>query len=126
MKCDDMSQQHLPSGLRVTELTIGTGAVAERGKSVAVHFRGFLRRGDQVASSHEQREPVRFVVGKRQTIAGFDYGVEGMKVGGTRSMIVSPHLGYRGATVTNIPPNAVLRFEIELLEVRDAESGTGR
>lgn len=125
MKCGDMSRQHRPSGLKVTDLTVGTGAVAERGKSVAVHFRCFLRRGDQVADSYEQGEPFRFVVGKRQTIAGFDYGIEGMRVGGTRCIIVSPHLGYRDAILTSIPPNAVLRFEIELLEVRDDESCTG-
>ncbi|MBC8113883.1 MAG: FKBP-type peptidyl-prolyl cis-trans isomerase [Candidatus Saccharimonas sp.] len=117
-----MSRQHRPSGLKVTDLTVGTGAVAERGKSVAVHFRCFLRRGDQVADSYEQGEPFRFVVGKRQTIAGFDYGIEGMRVGGTRCIIVSPHLGYRDAILTSIPPNAVLRFEIELLEVGDGDS----
>ena len=117
-----MSRHHLPSGLKITDLTEGTGPVAERGKSVIIHFRCFLRRGDQVASSYEQGEPVRFVVGKRQAIAGFDYGVEGMRVGGIRRMIVSPHLGYRDLITTAIPPSAVLRFEVELLEVRDGDS----
>ena len=121
-----MSRQHLPSGLKITDVFVGTGAVAERGKSVTVHFRCFLRRGDQVSSSYEQGEPFRFVVGKRRAIAGFDYGVEGMRVGGTRTIIVSPHLGYRDAILTSIPPNAVLRFEVELLEVRDGELNTER
>ena len=121
-----MSRQHLPSGLKVIELTEGTGSVAERGKSVAVHFRCFLRRGDQVASTYEQGEPFRFMIGKRQAIAGFEYGVEGMKVGGKRTIVVSPHLGYRDAILTSIPPNAVLRFEVELLEVRDVELNTER
>ena len=120
-----MSRQHLASGLKVTDVTVGAGAVAERGKSVAVHFRCFLRRGELISSTYERGEPFRFVVGKRQAIAGFDYGVEGMRVGGTRCIIVSPHLGYRDAILTSIPPNAVLRFEIELLEVRDDESCTG-
>ena len=114
-----MSRHHLPSGLKITDLTEGTGPVAERGKSVTVHFRCFLRRGDEVFSSYERGEPFRFAIGKRQVIAGFDYGVEGMRVGGKRRMIVSPHLGYRDLVMTAIPPNAVLRFEVELLEVRD-------
>ena len=125
-KVNCMSRQHLPSGLKVTDLTEGSGTVAERGKSVAVHFRCFLRRGDQVVSTYEQGEPFRFVIGKRQAIAGFEYGIEGMRVGGTRRIVVSPHLGYRDAILTCIPANAVLRFEIELLEVRDGDSDTGR
>jgi len=121
-----MSRQHLPSGLKVTDIAVGAGAVAERGKSVSVHFRCFLRRGDQIFSSYEHGEPFRFVVGKRQAIAGFDYGVEGMRVGGTRTIIASPHLGYRDAILMSIPPNAVLRFEVELLEVRDSDSDSER
>ncbi len=121
MKFGDMNRKHDPSGLKVTDVAVGTGAVAERGKSVAVHFRCFLRRGELVSSTYERGEPFRFVVGKRQAIAGFDYGVEGMRVGGTRTLIVSPHLGYRDAILASIPPNAVLRFEVELLEVSDGE-----
>lgn len=114
-----MSRQRLPSGLKVKDVTEGTGAVAERGKLVTIHYRGFLNRGDLFRCSHDDGAPISFVVGKREVIAGLEYGVEGMRVGGHRQLIVSPHLAYRDTEVPGIPPNALLRFEVELLDVQE-------
>jgi peptidylprolyl isomerase len=93
----------------------GTGALAERGRTVVVRFDGFLHRGDAFARG----EVVRFRMGSRDVIAGLEYGVEGMRAGGRRGFRVPPHLGYRSQGVPGrIPPDALLRFEVELLEVQ--------
>jgi FKBP-type peptidyl-prolyl cis-trans isomerase len=93
----------------------GTGERAERGKTVVVRFDGYLRRGDAFARD----QVVQFRIGSRDVIAGLEYGVEGMRVGGRRGFLVPPHLGYRSQGVAGrIPPDALLRFEVELLEVK--------
>jgi FKBP-type peptidyl-prolyl cis-trans isomerase len=108
----------MPSGLKIKDVVKGTGAIAERGATVTVHYRGYLNRGEQFRSSYDDGAPVRFVLGKREVIAGMDRGVLGMRVGGRRDLLVSPHLAYREQGIEGvIPPDAVLRFEIELLDV---------
>lgn len=104
------------SGLKISELLEGTGDQVERGSSVSIHFRCFLNRGEQVSSSYEG-QPQQFVVGKRQMIAGLERGVIGMRVGGRREIVISPHLGYRERGAPGIPANAVIRFEVELIEL---------
>lgn len=101
------------SGLRIEDVTVGTGAVAERGKVVVLRWQGTLNRGEHFGSG---TETIR--LGQRRVIAGLERGVEGMRVGGKRRLRVSPHLAYRDQTVRGIPANAVLNFEVELLEVR--------
>lgn len=101
-----------PTGLKVKDVTIGAGDVAKSGQHAAVRWRGFLNRGDEFGSG-----TTTFHIGKRQVIAGLDRGVLGMRVGGLRRLLISPHLGYREQEVPGIPANAVLTFEIELLEV---------
>lgn len=109
----------MSSGLTIEDISQGTGAVAARGHLVTLHFNGFLNQGDQFGSSYTDGQPIRFIIGKREVIAGLERGVIGMQVGGHRRLIVSPHLAYRGTGVAGrIPPDAALTFEIELLDVQ--------
>jgi FKBP-type peptidyl-prolyl cis-trans isomerase FkpA len=109
----------IPADLVVEDLVVGDGALAEPGKTVTVHYTGWLRDGTKFDSSLDRRDPFQFRLGARQVITGWDRGVAGMKVGGKRRLIIPPDLGYgaRGAGGL-IPPNAVLVFEVELLGVR--------
>ncbi len=110
----------MPSGIKIKDTIIGTGLVATRGKQVVVHARGFLRRGDVIADTRKDGRPWKIELGKRDCIAGLHQGIEGMRVGGHRELIISPHLAYGAEGVPgSIPPNAVVRFEVELLEVRE-------
>ena len=106
--------------LQVKELEAGTGAEAVPNSTVTVHYTGWLMDGTKFDSSLDRRDPFRFTLGARQVIAGWDQGVKGMKVGGKRELIIPPHLAYgsRGAGGV-IPPNATLRFEVELLAVNN-------
>jgi peptidylprolyl isomerase len=111
------------SGLKYRDTEIGTGAKAEAGKMVTVHYTGWLddngKPGKKFDSSKDRNEPFKFALGARQVIAGWDEGVAGMLVGGKRTLIIPAELGYgaRGAGGV-IPPNAVLIFDVELLGVQ--------
>jgi len=113
-----MGTQTTPSGLIIEELTVGDGLIAAAGQSVSVHYTGWLTDGTQFDSSKDRDEPFEFPLGARHVIAGWDEGVQGMKVGGRRKLTIPPDLGYgaRGAGRV-IPPNATLVFEVELLAV---------
>ena len=106
------------TGLVYEEVTVGTGAEAQRGQHVKVHYTGWLTDGTKFDSSKDRNDPFVFSLGAGQVIAGWDEGVTGMKVGGTRKLTIPPQLGYgaRGAGGV-IPPNATLVFEVELLGV---------
>ncbi|ALK34420.1 FKBP-type peptidyl-prolyl cis-trans isomerase [Burkholderia plantarii] len=106
------------SGLKYEELTEGTGAEAKSGQSVTVHYTGWLTDGQKFDSSKDRNDPFVFVLGGGMVIKGWDEGVQGMKVGGTRRLTIPAALGYgaRGAGGV-IPPNATLVFEVELLAV---------
>ena len=105
-----------PSGLVIEELMLGTGAEAATGDTVAVHYTGWLTDGSKFDSSKDRDEPFEFGLGQRQVISGWDEGVAGMKIGGARTLVIPPELGYgaRGAGGV-IPPNATLKFDVELL-----------
>jgi len=105
--------------LKIEDTKVGTGAVAETGKSVTVHYAGWLTTGAKFDSSKDRGEPFTFPLGGGQVIKGWDQGVVGMKVGGVRKLTIPPSLGYgaRGAGGA-IPPNATLVFEVELLDVK--------
>ncbi|MDQ7988898.1 MAG: FKBP-type peptidyl-prolyl cis-trans isomerase [Candidatus Dactylopiibacterium sp.] len=107
------------SGLVYDDSVLGTGAEAKAGRFVSVHYTGWLTTGEKFDSSKDRNEPFSFPLGGRRVIAGWDEGVAGMKVGGTRKLVIPPELGYgaRGAGGV-IPPNATLVFEVELLAVQ--------
>ncbi|QBC31450.1 MULTISPECIES: FKBP-type peptidyl-prolyl cis-trans isomerase [Pandoraea] len=106
------------SGLQYDELQVGDGAEATPGKTVTVHYTGWLTDGKKFDSSKDRNDPFAFVLGGGMVIRGWDEGVAGMKVGGKRKLVIPPELGYgaRGAGGV-IPPNATLVFEVELLDV---------
>jgi FKBP-type peptidyl-prolyl cis-trans isomerase FkpA len=114
----DMRANVTASGLTIEDTVVGEGAVANVGQTVSVHYTGWLTDGKKFDSSKDRDEPFEFELGARRVIAGWDEGVQGMKVGGKRKLTVPPQLGYgaRGAGGV-IPPNATLVFEVELLEV---------
>jgi FKBP-type peptidyl-prolyl cis-trans isomerase len=106
------------SGLEYDDQKKGTGAVASRGDIVVVHYTGRLTDGTQFDSSRDG-EPFSFKLGAGEVIQGWDEGVAGMKVGGKRKLWVPPALGYgRAGSPPEIPPNAELVFEVELLEIK--------
>jgi len=111
------------SGLQYVDLTVGSGDVAKIGDQVSVHYTGWLQnpdgsKGKKFDSSKDRGQPFQFALGQGQVIKGWDDGVQGMKVGGVRELIIPPALGYgqRGAGGV-IPPNATLIFEVDLLGV---------
>jgi FKBP-type peptidyl-prolyl cis-trans isomerase FkpA len=113
-----MSTNTTATGLIIEELAIGDGSEAAAGQSVTVHYTGWLTDGTKFDSSKDRNDPFEFPLGARHVIAGWDEGVQGMKVGGRRKLTIPPSLGYgaRGAGRV-IPPNATLIFEVELLGV---------
>jgi peptidylprolyl isomerase len=108
-----------PSGLKYIDVKEGAGVSPEKGKTVAVHYTGTLEDGTKFDSSRDRGRPFSFKIGVGQVIKGWDEGVMSMKVGGQRTLIIPPDLGYgaRGAGGV-IPPNATLIFDVELLDVK--------
>jgi len=107
------------SGLKIHDFRTGDGAEATEGDRVTVHYTGWLASDStKFDSSRDRGEPFQFNLGAGEVIQGWDQGVQGMNVGGTRQLVIPPDLGYgaRGAGGA-IPPNATLIFEVELLEV---------
>ncbi len=107
------------SGLQYYDMVEGSGAAAEAGQQVAVHYTGWLEDGTKFDSSLDRGEPFVFGLGQRQVIPGWDEGVAGMKPGGQRQLVIPSELAYGAAGAGGvIPPNATLIFEVELVEVR--------
>jgi FKBP-type peptidyl-prolyl cis-trans isomerase FkpA len=110
------------SGLQYEDTVLGSGDLAESGQHVSVHYTGWLYdqgvKGKKFDSSKDRNDPFSFELGAGMVIRGWDEGVEGMRVGGIRVLVIPPELGYgaRGAGGV-IPPNATLMFEVELLDV---------
>ncbi len=111
------------SGLQYEDSVVGAGAQATRGQSVRVHYTGWLyqdgQQGAKFDSSRDRNDPFEFPLGAGMVIKGWDEGVQGMQIGGQRTLIIPPELGYgaRGAGGV-IPPNATLKFDVELLAVK--------
>jgi FKBP-type peptidyl-prolyl cis-trans isomerase len=106
------------SGLQYEDTVVGTGTEAVKGKSVEVHYTGTLADGTKFDSSHDRNKPFSFRLGAGQVIKGWDEGVAGMKVGGSRKLVIPGDLAYgsRGHPGV-IPPNAQLTFVVDLLKV---------
>ena len=112
-----------PSGLKYIEIAVGTGASPKTGQTCVMHYTGWLykdgKKGAKFDSSVDRNEPFEFKIGMHQVIAGWDEGVATMKVGGKRTLIIPPALGYGAAGAGGvIPPNATLLFDVELLAVK--------
>jgi FKBP-type peptidyl-prolyl cis-trans isomerase FkpA len=118
----DCTMTTTPSGLQYEDSVVGTGNVATKGQSVTVHYTGWLYndgvQGAKFDSSKDRNDPFVFALGAGMVIRGWDEGVAGMAVGGARTLIIPAALGYgsRGAGGV-IPPNATLKFDVELLAV---------
>jgi len=112
-----------PSGLQIIDTTVGTGASPKTGQTCVMHYTGWLSEGGQKGkkfdSSVDRGSPFEFPIGMKRVIGGWDEGVASMKVGGKRTLIIPPELGYgaRGAGGV-IPPNATLIFDVELLAIK--------
>ena len=116
----DLAQmQRTPSGLYYRDVQTGTGPAAASGDEVAVHYTGWLPSGEKFDSSRDRGEPFAFPLGAGSVISGWDEGVAGMQPGGRRLLVIPPELAYgEGGAGGDIPPNATLVFDVELLEVR--------
>jgi peptidylprolyl isomerase len=115
----NLASQPASDKLQITDLAEGNSGVAEKGKSVTVHYRGTLADGTEFDSSRKHGKPFTFRLGAGNVIPGWDEGVQGMKVGGKRKLVVPPQMAYGSEGVPGaIPGNATLTFEVELLEVK--------
>jgi FKBP-type peptidyl-prolyl cis-trans isomerase len=109
------------SGLKYTDLVVGTGATPQRGQTVSVHYTGTLENGKKFDSSydHPGQQPLEFQLGTPNIIEGWNEGIATMKVGGKRKLVIPPSLAYKAlGKPPSIPPNATLLFEVELMGVK--------
>jgi peptidylprolyl isomerase len=105
------------SGLQYQELAIGEGQTAQVGDTVSVHYTGTLQNGQKFDSSLDRNTPFTFTLGRGSVIAGWEEGLLGMQVGGKRKLIIPSDLGYGPTGQGQIPPNATLIFDVELLSI---------
>lgn len=109
-----------PSGFHYEDLVVGTGDEAVPGQPVTVHYIGWFLDGEKFDASVDRNDSFSFMLGAGGVIAGWDEGVAGMKVGGTRRLVLPPAMAYGEAGRSGIPPNSTLVFDVELFRV-----GTG-
>jgi hypothetical protein len=121
MVVDDKEIVTTRSGLEYQDIEIGTGPEAAEGDQVAVHYIGWLTDGTSFDSSIQRNLPFEFELGTRSVIRGWNEGVEGMRVGGVRILMIPPELGYGSQVNAGIPPNSILIFQIELLNITPSE-----
>jgi FKBP-type peptidyl-prolyl cis-trans isomerase len=105
------------SGLYYRDLVVGEGAEVQVGSAVTVHYTGWLHDGTLLDSSRTFDDPFTFTVGAGEVIQGWDEGLQGMKVGGERKLVIPSHLAYGSKQSGPVPPYATLVFDVELLEV---------
>jgi peptidylprolyl isomerase len=106
------------SGLKYTDIVVGTGPSPQRGQTAVVHYTGTLTDGTKFDSSRDKGQPYSFTLGRGEVIKGWDEGVATMKVGGRRQLVVPPVLAYGQMPRPGIPANSTLVFDVELLEVK--------
>ncbi len=109
-----------PSGLGVEELAPGSGPEVQVGDEISVHYVGRLEDGTVFDSSRERGMPLTFRIGDGRMIKGWEEGLLGMRQGGLRKLIIPPHLGYGDHAQGKVPPNAILEFEVELMNIATA------
>jgi len=112
-------ERTLQGGLKVTDIKVGSGPIAESGNTIAVHYTGWLMDGTKFDSSLDRGDPIVFQLGAGRVIKGWEEGVKGMRVGGKRKLVIPSSMGYgeRGYPPV-IPPDATLQFEVELMDVK--------
>ncbi len=113
--CSDSPTE--PQPLVIEDTVVGTGATAVAGDTVTVHYIGRFQDGSQFDNSYARNRPFSFVLGAGQVIQGWDQGIAGMKVGGQRRLTIPPSLAYGRDGYLDIPPNATLVFDVELLSI---------
>jgi len=112
-------ERTLAGGLKVTDIKVGSGPMAESGSTVAVHYTGWLTDGTKFDSSLDRGQPISFAIGSGQVIRGWDEGLKGMRVGGKRKLTIPSALAYGAeGRPPVIPPDATLVFEVELMDAR--------
>ena len=122
-KKSDLKMESSPTGLQYQDVVVGTGAIPKKGQTCVMNYTGWLwvngAKGKKFDSSVDRGDPFTFPLGIGRVIKGWDEGVASMKIGGKRTLLIPPELGYgaRGAGGA-IPPNATLLFEVELLGVK--------
>ncbi len=107
-----------PSGLQYREDAVGEGREARAGDTVSVHYTGTLQNGTKFDSSRDRGQPITFPLGAGHVIKGWDEGIAGMKIGGKRTLVIPPELGYGGRDMGPIPANSTLLFDVELMGIR--------
>lgn len=107
----------ITTGVEKNDVVVGTGEVAMAGDQVTVHYVGVLTDGKVFDSSRDRGTPFTFTLGAGEVIRGWDEGVAGMRIGGTRQLLIAPDYAYGDRVVGPIPANSVLIFEVELLGV---------
>lgn len=118
MNVNQANLQSTTSGLQYEDKTVGDGISPNAKQTVTVHYTGYLTDGTKFDSSVDRGQPFKFVLGVQQVIKGWDEGVATMKVGGRRTLIIPPELGYGPKGFPGaIPPNSTLVFDVELLGV---------
>ena len=106
-----------PTGLNYIDKVIGTGKTPQKGDKVKVHYTGTLEDGTKFDSSRDRNQPFEFPLGLGRVIKGWDEGIATMKEGGKRKLIIPPELAYGSRNIGTIPPNSILFFDVELIEV---------
>jgi FKBP-type peptidyl-prolyl cis-trans isomerase FkpA len=115
---DTTRMTRAPAGFWYTDVAAGEGAEAVPGRTVTVHYTGWLPDGKKFDSSRDRGEPFAFTLGARQVISGWDEGVNGMRAGGRRKLVLPPGMAYGDAGAPpDIPPGATLVFDVEVLKV---------
>jgi FKBP-type peptidyl-prolyl cis-trans isomerase len=114
----EQAQSKIMENLKIKDVVVGTGAEAKNGDHVTVNYVGTLDDGTKFDSSYDRKTPFTFTLGAGEVIKGWDFGVLGMKVGGKRTLVIPPELGYGARSVGPIPPNSTLHFTVELLSVQ--------
>lgn len=113
--------------LTIKDLVVGTGTEAKSGDAVSLNYVGTLvggkDDGKEFDSSYKRNQPFGFTLGAGQVIPGFDLGILGMRVGGKRTIVIPPDLGYGSQSQAAIPPNSTLKFTVELLSVNASSTG---
>jgi FKBP-type peptidyl-prolyl cis-trans isomerase len=110
----------MDSLLTMEDIKKGTGALAVRGSLATVHYRGSLVHGPEFANTYKD-EPVRFRIGHHEVVAGLEWGILGMQVGGKRHLVVSPEYAYQHVGLPgSVPPFTAVEFEVELLGIESA------